>query len=651
MTETSWRMGIGNGKIWIKTDRYDPDVNDDLKRLASPRWNKAERRWEFGLVWDTCIGARKIADKYGKGIRITRQLREWAEIEKSRQDTIPDVQHMDLIDLPIVEQEAPRLHAALQNRPFQTVGVAFAARNRSCLIADQPGLGKTLQAIGAVIESETKGPILVVAPKAAAKLTWPQELAQWSPNDYICVIGSHLNVHERNAMVAEVQSLRYRDERVWVITSPNYIRIRAKIDDFGNFVKVKGKKVIEPVQEGLMSLFDVKWSAIIVDESHDTLAGASPGIGKKKWSAQRLGLGALDVKKDGLRIAMSGTPFRGKESYLWGQLNWLRPDLYRSFWRWCNDHFQVTGNGFGTEIGKMVDASGMYAEARNVMLRRTKAEVAPDLPPKQYPGWPLDPEHPDENIAIWLDMDPKQAKAYSGMEKHAAAEIDGGILTPNAQLAIITRLKQFAGSYGRLVENDEGHGFQPTLPSNKFEWLVEWLDERGINKGALALKDNSREWRRELPKVIVVSQFTSLLNVMAKGLNDLMIPSYKFTGETSDPDREMIKENWQNNPEDSTRVMFLATKAGGVSLTLDRYDDMILMDETDTVSDQEQVEDRIHRLSNIDHQVNIWRVFSRGTVEERIARQNVAKEADLKDIIDGERGVEFARQLLVVCNE
>lgn len=638
MIKRLWAMGIIDDPeaIWIKLDGYDPELNKLLKTNlpGPPRWDGKNKRWVFKLHWDTCTRAREIANKYGADLRMTKSLVEWAKAEKARQDTIPDVQSMDLVDLPRVKAEAPAIWEAMSARPFQTVGAAFAARNRSCLIADQPGLGKTVQSIAAIIESGKTGPILVVAPKAAARLTWPQELARWVPGDDITVIGSHLKPNERGYAVNRAAEISAENgNRHWVITSPNYVRIRAEVDGYGKYVYENGRKVIKPVGEAVMELFDVKWSAVIIDESHQTIAGGTGN--KKKWSAQKLGLGALSVEDDGLRLALSGTPFRGKEQYLWGQLNWLRPDLFRAFWRWANEHFDVWQDRYGTAIGRMVDREGMYREASSVMVRRTKEEVAKDLPPKQYGGWPLIDGGP---VAVWLPMEPRQAHAYEQIQKSATAELEGGTLMTNGILAELTRLKQFAGSYGKM----EGDKFVPTLPSNKFDWLVEFLDERGIDKD---LKMDCQRASADVPKIVVASQFSQLINCFSDGLAANGILNYKFTGATSDKDREVIKDSWQNDPASPTRVLLLTTTAGGVSLTLDAADELVILDETWNASDQEQLEDRLHRLSRM-HQVTIWKVFSLGTIEEGIARANLDKEVSIRAIIDGERGIEFAKMVV-----
>src|SRR6516162_960696 len=408
-----WLMGLTDEyqalKIWVKLDGYDPDLNRELKaRLPGPAiWNGEHKFWVFPAHWDTCVKAREVANRFDANIKISPSLNEWAMQEKGRQATIPDVQSMQLVDLPEVRQHYPGIWDAITQRPYQTVCAAFAARNRSCSIADQPGLGKTIQTIAAIVEADICGPILVVAPKAAVQLTWPQELKRWLPTDNVITLDSKLSPSGRvEAVKAALATVEHGGKRCWLITSPNYVRIRAKVDEYGNYEKVNGEKVIHAVRETVLELFGVEWSAIVVDESHQTLAGATGN--KKKQSAQRLGLGALNVRKDGLRIALSGTPFRGKEYYLWGQLNWLRPDNYRSYWNWIKRHFNTWHDGYGQQIGKMIDAEAMYDEARNVMIRRTKEEVASDLPAKLYGGWPLIPGGP---VAVWLDMEPKQAAA------------------------------------------------------------------------------------------------------------------------------------------------------------------------------------------------------------------------------------------------
>jgi SNF2 family DNA or RNA helicase len=75
---------------------------------------------------------------------------------------------------------------------------------------------------------------------------------------------------------------------------------------------------------------------------------------------------------------------------------------------------------------------------------------------------------------------------------------------------------------------------------------------------------------------------------------------------------------------------------------------MVLMDETWVPDDQEQVEDRVHRASNVKHQVDVWYVRTKGTVEEDIAATTTMKAEYNHEVLDAERGLEFARKAFKV---
>ncbi|ABD58652.1 gp53 [Mycobacterium phage PLot] len=642
MSKREWKIWLEDGKIVLLTDGYDPAVVENIKLyLPTPRsFRRTTKTWHVPQMWETCVALRQLANRHRADLKMSDELRLWAMGEKLRLASIPDVnEHNVLQPIPNIERELPAMAEALKARPFQTVGVRFAATARNVLIADHPGLGKTLQTIGAVAESGLKGPVLVVAaPKSAAVITWPNELRQWVPDDVVIPISGSMKPAERAEAVERAKAYaEHGDKRVWVVTSPNYVRMRAELDTYGNYVYEGGQKIVQPVREALQGLFDFEWSAIVVDESHKTLACGTGN--RKKWSAQRLGLELLRVKKDGLRIALSGTPFRGKEDNAYGTLQWLRPDLYTGFWKWAEKHFQIYGDGFGQIVGEVKDSEEFYNSLKPVMVRRTKAEVVKDLPPKIYAGEHLDPEDPNSAVAIWLPMEGKQLKAYQAMVKDAAVKLESGVLSANGVLAEMTRLKQMACSYGDLAIAPTGEQtFRPSLPSNKFDYLVDLLSDRGIGSGEFD----------PTGKVIVASQFTKLLNLFYAELNKLGIKCHLLTGAISEKERVRMADAFQNTKigDDTPHVFLLNTIAGGASITLDAADDVVTLDETWNKDDQEQVEDRAHRISRTDHTVTIHNLRSLGSIEERIATSAFAQERNIKSIIDGARGVEFALELL-----
>jgi SNF2 family DNA or RNA helicase len=270
------------------------------------------------------------------------------------------------------------------------------------------------------------------------------------------------------------------------------------------------------------------------------------------------------------------------------------------------------------------------------MIRRTKGEVCPELPPKQYGGSLLNPKDPESPVGLWVPMEGKQAAAYKSMADMAFANVDGGKLTAVGILAEFTRLKQFANAYGRVEydQHDVAH-FIPELPSNKFDHLMDMLHERGIRSGTAAEGSG---------KIIIASQFTEIIDLYAAAMLRYRISSHKITGKISGGQRLKAVDLFQSD-DLSARVMFINHKAGGTAITLDAADDLVFLDELWIPDDQEQVEDRAHRTSRI-HQLNIYYLRSEGTIEEYIADTNRGRDIVQKRLMDGSRGISYARQLI-----
>lgn len=650
-TRVRWRMGLWESKkrVWLVFP-YHPTLKDRLKdRVPGARWSQEQKFWHFPLDMDVCRDIAAVAKEFDCGLAIEPELAKWARVEKERYTHIlsPEAAAADWENmLPRLKIDRPALRQAMidiaynhaedkQEVPWQILGANFMVNQRAVLLADQPGLGKTIQTLAAVAELDVRGPILVVAPRTAVSATWPKEIRQWlGPKESVFVVNGDIPPTARRARVKAAADVGSMGGRAWVLCGPNYLRIQADTDeDTGDYLRdKKGDKIIRAVRETVPELFGVRWSGIIVDESHQTLAGATGN--KKKQSAQRLGLGALETTPDALRIAISGTPFRGKTENLWGTLNWLYPAKYSSYWNWIKRHYgmQTTGSSFGSGVAKgdkILDEARFFAELKPVMVRRTKFEVRKSLPPKLYGGTHLDPDDDTTPVAVWLEMSPKQAKQYAEIESDALINI-GAIdeISVNGVLAEMTRTKQIANSclVGNGFKANGNQLVKPVWPSNKAEWITDFLQDR-IAAGT---------------KTIVASQFTSFLNVFSEELHAKGIGHYLLTGATSNADRETIRVEFQ---KDSTEmVILLNTKSGGVSLTLDAADDVIVVDQTWIPDDQEQVEDRAHRVSR-DHNVTIWNLSSLGTIDEDIAVLNTERGEAISSILEKQRGVGYAKKL------
>jgi SNF2 family DNA or RNA helicase len=317
--------------------------------------------------------------------------------------------------------------------------------------------------------------------------------------------------------------------------------------------------------------------------------------------------------------------FKGKVRNLWGILNWTRPEQYTGRWNWINSFFDSEKNAWGgADISNDVRedrVDAFHRELSQFMIRRTKDELW-----RLNPAWAPPPR---SYFDVWCEMESEQARIYREMETNAVVNFGDEQLSATGVLAEMTRLKQFASSAGRLGEDGQ---FIPRLPSGKFDRLWDHLDELGIFTEG------------ETNKVVIASQFTQLIELFAAEFTAKGVENFQITGKTSLRNRDAYQQAFQDrtNP---VRVMFLNTMAGGVSITLDAADDICILDETWIPDDQDQVEGRVHRTSDVTHRVNCWYFRTLGTIEEGIMETVSERDIAQRAHLDGRRGVEYARRL------
>ena len=644
-----WRLGrwTGRKRMWLDFP-YGHGTKEFIKNnIPGARWDDKNRFWHFPLDLEVAHDIHKASKTVGAKLWIEPELAAWIKRERARTSQLIRSDDLDADvsgHLPWLRANRPDIIEAMENKPWQIPATAFMVAQRRVIVADKPGLGKTLETIAALLELQVNGPILIVAPRTAARVTWPDEIRRWVGEDEdIRIINAEISSAEREIEVECVKILADAGARTWVLLGPNYLRIRADVDpNSGKFIRdAKGRKIIRPVAEAVGGLFSVKWSAVVVDESHLTLAGGSGGVGKTKWSAQRLGLDALTIAPDAPKFAISGTPFRGKTENLWGTLNWIDKAKHSSYWNWIKRHYGVH-DAFHSREDKhlvkgdeIVDKTRFYKSLEPYMVRRTKEEIQRKLPPekrmppKEYGGRHFVPDDDTTPKGVWLPLTPQQRKQYDKITDDAMIHIDDiAMYSVNGALAEMVRFKQLANS----CLGAAGDGVKPVMPSNKIDWVVDFLKDR----------------QQAGTKVLVASQFTSFLETLSEELNKNKIDHFMYTGKTKDAEREQIKTKFQRK-EGEDLFILLNTQTAGYSLTLDMADDVVICDSTWNPDDQEQVEDRAHRsASDHIHNVMIWYLYSLDTIDEDIAHLNHAKSVEMTGVLDDERDKSFVDKLIAM---
>lgn len=583
MAELKVYTDIHQGKIKVDF-KYDPMLVSAVKEIPGAKFVGKEKGGPFWTVPMDLDTAKQLRQVFGDGLRVSKELKEWGWKIVKQVQQLSELGAAHDAELTHLQEAAPYLAESLY--PFQRAGVVFAATSDHPLIADQPGLGKTREAIGGIIEAGLPGPYLVIAPKTSLHTVWEHELHDLLPDHAAIVIDGLDRPRRLKQLEGARQEISAGEFPTWVVVNPEMVRFKKD---------GQGKYTIP----AFPLLHDLEWSAVIVDECHR-------GAIRNPNTVTARAMYKLKAVK---RIALSGTPMKNRPVDLWGTLHWLNPDVFSSKWRWADRYLHVYHNGYGnvfcsgrtdsgTKCGRC--EGGIRAEVMDAfnehltpyLLRRTKAEVFPELPAKQ-------------SIDIWCDMTPKQATQYDEFAELAEVIIRDETISATNVLAELTRLKQFAISYQDLVyDDDDNFKLHPAIDhSGKMESLEMLLEERGI------LDFDGTE------KVVVFSQFKAVVNAIYTWLQSKQIPALRITGDVKDQDRQEAQKLFQG--DGGPRVMLMTTTAGGVAITLDMADSVIFMDETWSPADMEQAEDRVHRVSRI-HHVTVYTLRTKGTVDEYI---------------------------------
>jgi SNF2 family DNA or RNA helicase len=486
---------------------------------------------------------------------------------------------------------------------YQKLAVDRIAEREIALLADQPGLGKTLEVLSSLEElgvfNETGQATLILSPIIAAQTAWRDTIEKYvMPSSPVEIID--LSYGTTAQRVARLNKALGSEAKHPMVIIANHALIEWK------------RKVGPRVPE----LFEINFDAIVIDESHLVL----PILDDKKLTNFWLGLTKFNYVKH--RIAVSGTPDRGKLENRYGTYKFLRPASFARYsrWAWLEENFwifdkQVARNRTIKAIGTLKSPQRWADVEDDVIIRRTKKEVLKDLPDKQY-------------NYVEIELTKEQKLDYANAIKHAYEEkqkaLEEDRLTASAMIFALRARQISSCQWTKDPQNPI-----PLIggKSAKLDWLIEWLNERGFDQGK--------------GKVVIASQFSLVLDWLHKELSTLGYSSAVITGSTPQMMRTQVQRDFQDG---NLNIVLLSGKMG-VGITLDAADDLIMFDlpyDPDTI---EQIEDRIHRASR-NHQVVIWNLLAIGTIDQAVA-QKVSKRYQItRQSMDGRRGIDFEKKIL-----
>ncbi|MBQ6686288.1 MAG: DEAD/DEAH box helicase, partial [Firmicutes bacterium] len=295
---------------------------------------------------------------------------------------------------------------------------------------------------------------------------------------------------------------------------------------------------------------------------------------------------AVNALHSGVRFALTGTPIENRLSDLWSIFHFLMPGYLGNYQQFKHQYERPI-----VEDKDETTIQLLHAQVRPFILRRLKQNVLKELPEKV------------ESV-VYVPLEGEQQKLYMANLAKAKLEVgnaiaEGGFETKQLEiLALLTRLRQICCHPALCYEDYTGR-------SAKLETCMELIRE-AITAGH---------------RILLFSQFTSMLSLIETELRAEGINYYLLTGQTPKATRQNLVTSFN---EGTTPVFLISLKAGGTGLNLTSADVVIHFDPWWNIAAQNQATDRAHRIGQR-HSVQVYKLVADGTIEDKILNLQAMK--------------------------
>jgi len=536
---------------------YDQYLLSLVRQIPGRRWHAEKKFWSAPRPSFRAL--RELAAGAGVGVAPSERVRQALALGQARQTELATAK-ADETPMALPTQTTPR--------PYQYAGIRYAKHAlhnfHGALIGDDPGLGKTFEALSLVAIHERLRDVLVLCP-ATLKYVWEGQIREHYPQlTYTLIEGS---AEERAAQWAEPSRIKIANYELLV---PKHERACAG----GSEKKRKaGGRCNCGARTKDLELRLREWDLTIADEITFL----------KSFRAQR----TKRAKKlrSRYRLALSGIPLENRLEELHTVMDWVIPGLLGPGWLFVEEH--CIRDRWGTVKGYR-GVEKVRERIAPYMIRRRKADVLRELPPKVY-----------TDVALELSDD--EWKLYAVIVQQIKEKIAENPKLNVANILVeILRLKQATGD-GRLLGED--------VESTKLAALRDIVQASGDHQ------------------IVAFSQFAQLARLWLGEFEGAAIIDGAVTG----AERAQVIEAFQRG---DTRLL-LSTDAGAYGITLTAADIVVHVDQPWTPARMRQREDRLHRIGQ-KSSVQVVNLLARRTVDERVRAILHKKSELIKAILDEE---------------
>lgn len=447
-------------------------------------------------------------------------------------------------------------------RQYQIDAVKFAeSSNVRCIIADEQGLGKTIEALSLLrLHPEKLLPCVIVCP-SSVKLQWMFEIHR------ICGNGPEF-------LVQVIQSGKERAMpgfKVYVIT----------------YDMLKKEDMFKMLPDNTIK-------TIIIDECQRI----KNHLSDRAKAVQRIARNCEHI------VPMSGTPIKNNAGEYFTVLNLVSPMQFPHYQRYLDNYCDYYNNGWGNKVGGLRDAERFHEDTKDIIIRRTKAEVLKDLPT-------LDRKFHH------VELDRKLNKAYADAMK----ELDD------------------------MLYSDEN---EFTKATNTIAIMSKMRHITGISKVADCVDFVTEFLMSTDRKIVVFSHHQDVMYMLQTQLNewckdgDFGEVCVLHSGLDSDARYRLI-EDFKSDA--TRRVMVASTLAAGEGINLQFCSDAILLERQWNPANEEQVEGRFHRFGQTNN-ISMTYMIASGTIDEYFTQLVEQKRAIVAATLDN-RQIEWNQQSLM----
>ena len=624
-------LSVRSGLVEISpiADEIDPDDVPGL--LASYRRRKRFHRLRNGAFLDLSAVDTDRTEETLSDLDLTLRDLELGPVrlpatsayylDSQVDDETKDEAFRAYVDgLRVVDPEAyavpPRLAAVL--RPYQVEG--FRWLNAVCdkgfggILADEMGLGKTIQLLSLLVarrdEARGVGASLIVCP-ASLVYNWEAECRQFAPELRVAVVAGSKT--ERRALLGRIRraqaacAVLKRDDGADDDDATFALRTTART--LGDTADDGWQGATTPLPEDggdasgdgplpdlLITSYDLLRRDVEEYEGIDFYCMTLDEAQYVKNHATKASKAVRSVSARH-RFALTGTPIENRLAELWSIFDFLMPGMLGSYRHFRERFEQPVLSGDEHAQAKLQAFVGPF------ILRRLKSDVLKDLPDKI------------ENV-ITVQLEGEQRRLYAALEQRLRASInktrDVDFRNDRIQvLSQLTRLRQVCCD-PRLVYENAGQLDAPSdgrrrtaSPSAKLDAIQELVE---------SCRDAGR-------KVLIFSQFTSYLDLIAERLRSIGMAYDTITGATPKKRRLELVDSFN---ADDTPVFLISLKAGNTGLNLTGACVVIHADPWWNAAAQNQATDRAHRIGQT-QDVNVYQIVAKDTIEERILNLQQSK--------------------------